>query len=167
MQPNITTKGSLVTSSEIFATPLKLSQHIYYDDETYHLIIDKDGKIWTSNIYSFESEAGKRVWLTPNASQVPKDIQEGSKFLLVKDKKINNFPSRIQNTENNFTGDVWYLVADTKLFAIPVGRSGILDFSSIKSQATAVTDKDKLDKLMVFDSNVVVMSEKKIFIYQY
>ena len=108
------------------------------------------------------------MWLNANVSQIPKEIQEASKYLLVKDKKVNSFPSRILNTVTNFTGDVWYLVADTKLFAIPVSRSGLLDLTEpLKQFSTAVTDKDKLDKVMVFDSNVVVMSEKKIFIYQY
>lgn len=164
MQPNVTTRGDMVTSSQKFDAP-KLSTLLYYDDEIFHIVIDKSGSLFISNLYSFSP--GPQVW--NSMTSVPDAIKIATKYAITKDKRSNSFPSKIISNDNpnaTITGDVIFLLADSTIYALPINRSGIIFNAYMKSFATGL-EKDKIDKLMAIDNNIILMTEKKILVFQY
>lgn len=63
MQPPILISAEALVQEQTFPKGSKFSAFLHFDDVTFQIKVDKDGQLWTSNLFSFVN--------TPDKSTLP------------------------------------------------------------------------------------------------
>jgi hypothetical protein len=164
----------------------KFSAWMFYDDQTYQVVVEKSGALfvnWVSGVDPLNTTKWVQLqdptpqncsnYLTAativkNLTDVLADV---SNIWMARDKKIFTFPSRTftETSISNTTiarGDAWFLLAGKFLYSVIMNVNGTFNPVFMKVIDTEV-DPEKVTRVMVADSNIIIFFEKKIKIYQY
>src|SRR3990167_6500271 len=155
----------------------KFNTWMFYDDLAFQVSIDKSGGLLVNRMFltdpmttaSWQKLADAGPNLPPIVKNITDVLENASKIFMARDKKVINFPSRkFTEIATNLTaaGDVWFLLADKYLYSVVMNSNGTFNPHHMKVIDTEL-EADKVTKIMVADSNVIIMVDKKIQIYQY
>lgn len=141
------------------------------------MAIDSTGAFFANRVFStipinatswikLEEPSSQNNSVVKNMTDV---LADTSKIWIVRNKRITNFPARnFSEISSNLTaiGDVWFVLANKFLYSVIVSSNGSFHPLMSKVIDTEV-DPEKVTKVMAADSNIMIIQDKKLKLYQY
>ena len=146
----------------------KFSTILYYDDETFHIVITNNGTIETSNVYTMDGDLGQ-VWnvMNSNKSTLVADAAKAKNFRIFKDKKVLNFPiDPLNYTGTPLYGDTIYLLIDDTLYATIMLRNGSINADTVYKISTGLA-VENITRATAVDGYIAIVCDKKIKLFQF
>ena len=155
----------------------KFSSWITYDDEVFQVVIDSTGAFFANRVFS-TVPINTTTWVkleepTTQNNSVVKNmtgvLADTSKIWMARNKRVITFPARnFSEISSNLTaiGDVWFVLANKFLYSVIISSNGTF-YPLMSKVIDTEVDPEKVTKVMATDSNIMIIEDKKLKMYQY